>query len=69
MPDNIEHLSSNILSILAKERELLGDGYQIVDIIDEHLLERGEYLVRSPYQEDIGGLRGWESMSIIWCTL
>jgi hypothetical protein len=68
MADNLEYLSANLVSVIGKERSLLKNGYRKTDLTDEHLLDSGEYLVRSPYQEDTGALRGWESLSIIWRT-
>ena len=68
MANKIEYLHSNIISVLAKERELLGNGYREKVLTDEYLLECGEYLVRAPFHNNLGALQGWESISIVWCT-
>lgn len=63
---DINSLSSTILSVLAKERELVTKGYRENKIRDEHLLGCGEYFVRVPGQESTTNLQGWENISIIW---
>lgn len=65
---DINSLSSTILSVLAKERELLSKGYRETDLRDEHLLGCGEYLVRVPGHESTTALQGWENISIVWRT-
>jgi len=68
MANNIEYLHSNIISVLAKERELRGNGYREKILTDEYLLDCGEYLVRTPFHNNLDALQGWESISIVWCT-
>ena len=57
-----------MLPVIAKERELLAQGYREKKFSDVHLLGSGEYLVRVPGHEDIAALQGWEQLSIIWRT-
>ena len=66
MPQNIEYMHSDIFSILAKEKELRGDGYRSKNLIDENLLERDEYLVRAPIRKSSSAHIGWHYKSIIW---
>ena len=68
MPQNIEYLHSDIFSVLAKEKELRGDGYRSKNLIDENLLERDEYLLRAPIRKSSSARIGWYYTSIIWRT-
>jgi hypothetical protein len=69
MPSNLDYLHSDVFSVLAKEKELLGDGYRVRDIKDEYLLESGEYLLRAPIHKKPTAPEGWQYMSLIWRTL
>lgn len=42
MAQKIEYLHSDILSVIAKEIKLRGDGYRVRDLTDEYLLESDE---------------------------
>ena len=68
MTQNIEYLHSDIFSVLAKEKELRGDGYRSKNLIDENLLERDEYLLRAPIRKSSSARIGWYYTSIIWRT-
>lgn len=68
MPQNIEYLHSDKFSVLAKEKELRGDGYRSKNLIDENLLEREEYLLRAPIRKSSSAHIGWHYTSIIWRT-
>jgi hypothetical protein len=68
MSQNIEYLHSDIFSVLAKEKELRGDGYRSKNLIDESLLELDEYLVRAPIRKSSSAHIGWHYKSIIWRT-
>ena len=66
MQSGINTLHSTILSVLAKERELIRKGYRENDLTNENLLRCGEYLVRIPGQGNTATLQGWENISIMW---
>ena len=66
MAPNIEYLHSDILSVIAKEMELRGDGYQARKLSDEYQLERDEYLLRAPTDKNSSVHNAEHSMSIIW---
>ena len=68
MQNNLEHLDANLFSVIAKERELLKNGYRKKDLADERFLDGGEYLVRAPFYKNFEALQGWETISIIWRT-
>jgi len=68
MPRNIEYLYSDLYSVREKERELRKAGYRSKNLIDEHLLERNEYLLRAPIRKSSSGRIGWHYMSILWRT-
>lgn len=64
----IKRLHANLFSVLAKERELVIQGYQENKIQDEQKLRRGEYAVRAPNSGSPEVLQGWENISIFWRT-
>ena len=66
MKGDIRSLHSSILSVIAKERELVQMGYQEKKLDDEQQLDSGEYFVRLPDYGNHAALQGWENMSIIW---
>jgi hypothetical protein len=68
MAQKIEYLHSDILSVIAKEIKLRGDGYRVRDLTDEYLLESDEYLLRSPIRKSSSAHKGGHYMSIIWRT-
>ena len=68
MAQNIEYLHSDIFSVLAKEKELRGNGYRSKNLLDENLLERDEYLLRAPIRKSSSAQIGWHYTSIIWRT-
>ena len=68
MAQNIKYLHSDILSVISKEIELRGEGYQERDITDEYQLKRDEYLLRASTRKKYLPQVNGQDMSIIWRT-
>ena len=68
MASKIERFESNLLTVLAKERELRKVGYQEAKLLSEHQLECGEYLVKVPSPEDPAAIQSWDNVTLFWRT-
>ena len=68
MTKKFSRFESNLLSVMAKERELRKIGYRESSLQDEYRLKCGEYIVKVPYPKDIEALQGWENVTLFWCA-
>ena len=68
MSKKFSRFESNLLAVLAKERELRKVGYQESSLQDENQLKSGEYFIRIQYPENTETLQSWDNVTLFWCT-
>ena len=68
MAKKFSRFESNLLAVLAKERELRKVGYQESTLQDEYQLKSGEYFIRVQYPETAETLQSWDNVTLFWCA-